>query len=207
MASLQQAIDVLDPSHDKTTEITLALSLLTELCEEKVKAFEAAVKEQLHEPATYQFIASLKEYRAYTKRDAGKVATEVADATRKFISGPTQIVDGIATLITDGLETIIGAATGQQEWVHYFIVTEARGTMRYDVRAWARKIEATAITSQIENALALGAFKSSIDVKTISLNTFLSAYSAQLEAMQVPRDKQAEYLAAARTTFENARKS
>ncbi|MBK9107348.1 MAG: hypothetical protein IPM92_02935 [Saprospiraceae bacterium] len=76
----------------------------------------------------------------------------------------------------------------------YYIVVQDYGIARYDIRIWARQIEAQGITSQIETALANVAFKSSVDISKLSFNTFLIAYGSQLEAMNFPKDKQKEYL-------------
>jgi len=215
MAVLKNAIDALDPSHDKKKELTLALNLLAELCEQKVNGFEAAVKEELRTagnaenktiPVT-EIIARHTEYRAYVKKDAGKMATEVAAAVKKFVSGgANDIIDGIASLVTTGLEAIIGGGSGDQEEMgSYYIVVQTYGIARYDIRAWSRKIEAVGITSQIETALALVAFKSSVDVMKISFNTFLLAYGAQLEAMKFPPEKQKEYIQYAKEIFDMLR--
>jgi hypothetical protein len=212
MAVLKKAIETLDPTPDKKKEITLLLSLLSELCEQKVEAFTKSVEDELRTagngenksiPVT-QIIARHKEYRAYVKADAGKIATEVSGAIKKFVSGgTTEIIDGVASLVTTGLEAIIGAGTGtQQEMSSYYIVVQDYGIVRYDVRAWARQIEAQGITSQIETALAIVAFKGSVDVTKISFNTFLIAYGTQLSQMGFAPDKQKEYLAYAKQVYD-----
>lgn len=204
MAVLRDAINQLDPAPDKKKEITLALSLLTELCEQHVESFSTKIEEELRTAGTSEnrsvpiteILARHKEYRAVVKDDAGKIATEVSAAIKKFVSGSTtDIIDGVADLVTTGLEAIIGAGTGSQSKMEsYYIVVQDYAIARYDVRAWARQIEATGITSKIESALAIVAFKSSVDINKISLNSFLLAYGSQLAAMGFPPDKQKEYI-------------
>jgi hypothetical protein len=204
MAVLKNAINALDPQPDKKKDLTLLLSLLSELCEQRVEKFVKMVEDDLRTagngenktiPVT-EILARHKEYRAYVKADAGKIATEVSAAIKKFVSGTaTDIIDGVAGLVTTGIEAIIGAGEAtQQEMSSYYIVVQDFGIARYDVCVWSRKIEAQGITSQIENALAIVAFKSSADVRKITLNTFLIAYAGQLAKMNFPPDKQLEYL-------------
>jgi hypothetical protein len=204
MSILKNAIEALDPTPDQKKEITLLLSLLSELCEQKVNEFSSNIENELRLagsgenktiPVT-EILARHREYRAYIKKDAGKIATEVSNAIKKFISGGTNdIIDGVASLVTTGIEAIIGAGSGtQQEMSSYYIIVQDYGIARYDIRVWARQIEAQGITSQIETALATVAFKSSVDISKISFNTFLIAYGSQLENMNFPKDKQREYL-------------
>jgi len=215
MAVLKKAIEALDPTPDKTKEITLLLSLLSELCEQKVEAFSTSVEDELRTagngenrtiPVT-EILARHKEYRAYIKKDAGRIATEVAGAIKKFVSGGTEeIINGVASLVTTGLEAIIGAGTGaQQETSSYYIVVQDFGIVRYDVCAWSRQIDVKGIAEHIETALALVAFKSSVDVMKISFNTFLIAYGSQLAAMNFPPEKQKEYITYAKEVFEMLR--
>lgn len=204
MAILKNAINALDPAPDRKKDITLLLSLLSELCEQKVKDFSSSIENELRIAGTgenktipvTEILARHKEYRAYIKSDAGKIATEVASAIKKFVSGgANDIIDGVASLVTTGIESIIGAGSGmQQEMSTYYIVVQDYGIARYDIRIWARQIEAQGITAQIETALANVAFKSSVDITKLSFNTFLIAYGSQLEAMNFPKDKQKEYL-------------
>jgi len=217
VAVLKNAINALDPQPDKKKEITLLLSLLSELCEQKVKDFSTAIEEELRTAGNgenrtvpvLEVLARHKEYRAYVKSDAGKIATEVSSAIKKFVSGTaTDIIDGVASLVTTGLEAIIGAGTGtQQEMSSYYIVVQDYGIARYDIRAWARQIEASGITSQIETALAIVAFKSSVDITKLSFNTFLIAYAGQLSLMNIPPDKQKEYLAYAKEIYDQLRQN
>lgn len=215
MAFLKNAINALDPAPDKKKELTLTLSLLSELCEQKVKEFTSTIENELRIAGTgenktipvTEILARHKEYRAYVKSDAGKIASEVSNSVKKFVSGGTNdIIDGISSLVTTGVEAIIGSGIGQQqEMSTYYIVVQDYGIARYDFRIWSRQVEAEGITSQIETTLACVAFKSSVDVKKISYNTFLIAYGSQMEAMNFPKDKQKEYLVYASEIYNRLR--
>jgi hypothetical protein len=204
MAVLKNAIKSLDPAPDKKTELTLLLNLLSELCEQKVTEFTMKIDHDLRTAGSEEnrsipiteILAKHTEYRAYVASDAGKIATEVSSAVKKFISGGSHdIVDGVASLVTTGIEAIIGAGQGtQQEMSSYYIVVQGLAIARYDIRAWSRRIEAVGITKQIENSMAIVAYKSSVDVNNVSLNTFLIAYETQLQAMQFTPTQQIEYL-------------
>ncbi|MBK9107347.1 MAG: hypothetical protein IPM92_02930 [Saprospiraceae bacterium] len=83
MAILKNAINALDPAPDRKKDITLLLSLLSELCEQKVKDFSSSIENELRIAGTgenktipvTEILARHKEYRAYIKSDAGKVAS------------------------------------------------------------------------------------------------------------------------------------
>lgn len=215
MAILKNAINALDPAPDKKSQITLLLALLSELCEQKVVQFTETIETELRTAGTIEnktipvteILAKHKEYRAYVKQDAGKIATEVSSAIKKFIAGSSgEIVDGISSLVTTGIEAIIGAGSGtQQEMSSYYIVVQGYGILRFDIRVWCRQIEATGITTQIETALAIVAYKSSVDVKKITLNTFLIAYQEQLSKIGIPEIKWDEYLNTAEQLFQKLR--
>ncbi|MCA1408637.1 hypothetical protein I6F26_29955 [Ensifer sp. IC3342] len=215
MAVLKNAINALDPAPDKKKEITLLLNLLSELCEQKVVEFKQSVEQDLRTagdkenrtiPVT-EVLARHNEYRAYVKDEAGKLATEVSGAVKKFVSGGSDnIISGIADLVTTGLEAILGAAEGvQAEMGSYYIVVQDYGIARYDIRAWTRRIEASGITSKIENAMAIVAFKSSVDVTKLTFNTFLLAYGEQLAAMKFPPNEQTEYIEYAEKIYDKLR--
>jgi hypothetical protein len=193
VAILKQAIESLDPSKDKKTELTLALQLLSELSKSKVDQFAEDVKTSYRTAGTGEnrtapitlVIGSHSEYRAYVKSDVSKIATDVADAVKKFVAGGSDnIVNGIAQLVTTGLTAILGSGEGiQQEMMSYYITVQTTALVRYDIYAWRRQIEATGIIKQIESCLAVYASKASVDVQKLDLNTFLLAYDQQLSKM------------------------
>ena len=204
MAVLRDAIKALDPAPDKKKELTFALNLLSELCAQKVAAFRQAIEDELRTagnsenrtiPVT-EILARHSEYRAYIKDDAGKIAKDVSTAVKKFVQGGAdKIIDGVASLVTTGLEAILGAGEGMQaELASYYIVVQDYAIARYDLRAWTRHIEAVGITSKIETAMAIVSFKSSVDVTKVSFNTFLLAYGEQLALMAFTPKEQEEYL-------------
>lgn len=215
MAILKNAINALDPTPDKKKEITLLLSLLNELCEVKVADFKNSIEQELRTagdrenrtvPVT-EILARHWEYRAYIKQDAGKLSSEISAAVKKFVSGSEDnIITGIANLVTSGLEVILGAGEGvQAEMGSYYIVVQSYGIARYDIRVWTRHVEATGVTEHIENALAIVAFKSSVDVTKLSFNTFLLAYETQLAEMQFGKKEQDEYIEHAKKIYEQLR--
>lgn len=211
MSVLKDAINSLDPAPDKKKELTLALELISELASARVRSFGEEVAtsyrtagngENRTAPITL-VIASHSEYRAYVKSDAGKIATDVAEAVKKFVAGGSDnIVSGIAQLVTTGLTAILGSGQAmQQEMRSYYITVQSRALVRYDVLAWRRMIEATGITSQIESALALYASKASIDAEKLDLNTFLLAYEDQLFKMGFTEKQTIEYMDYAESVY------
>jgi hypothetical protein len=215
MSILADAIKSLDPAPDKKTELTLALNLISELAENKVTEFKNEVDQSYRTAGTPEnrtapivmIVASHSEYRAYVKDDAGKIATEVSKAIQKFVSGgSTDIITGIADLVTTGLEAILGAGQAtQQEMRSYYITVQSRALVRYDIIAWRRNIEAKGITSKIESAMALFASKASIDVASLDLNTFLLAYEDQLTKMGFSEQENLEYIDYAEQVYNKLR--
>ncbi|MBZ9752305.1 hypothetical protein K7W42_15740 [Deinococcus sp. HMF7604] len=211
MAPLKNAINALDPTPDKKKDITLLLNLLSELSEQKVAMFTERIETELRTAGTVEnrtvpvteILANHTEYRAYVKQDAGKIAGEVTGALKKFLSGGSgDILDGIASLVTTGLEAIIGAGSGsQQEMKSYYIVVQKFGMVRFDIRAWSRQIEAQGITSQIETCMAIVAYKSSVNVKNLSFNSFLVLYQDQLAKIGIPEADWDKYLTEAEAMY------
>jgi hypothetical protein len=216
MAFLKTAIEALDPSKDKKTELTLALELLAELSAQKVQSFANAIESELRTAGSAEnktvpvseILARHTEYRAYTSQDVTKIPGEVATAVKGFITGGNDtIVDGVASLVSTALTAILGSGSGQQqEMSSYYIIVQDYAIARYDVRAWSRNIEADGIIKRIETAMAVVAFKSSVDVTKISFNTFLMAYGGQLKAIGLDAGQVKEYLDTAYQVFTDLRR-
>lgn len=212
MSILKTAIQALDPTPDKTKELSLALNLLFELAEQKKNLQEEWLKQQIRTAGTPEnpsipitnTLAWHSETRAYVKDNAGTLVNTVTDAIKKFIDGGAEnIMNGVGELLTGGLNAILGSGTGTQAEMHsYFIVVEALSIVRFDITAWQRRIEATGITSKIENALTLTAVKSSVDVDKITFNTFLQAYKTQLAKMKFGEGELVEFIKKSKEVFE-----
>lgn len=212
MSFLKNAIESLDPAPNKKTELTLALQVLFELAEQKSVLFKRDLELNLRTAGTpdnqtipvTQILAWHNETRAYVSDDASKISDVVLGSIKKFVGGGTDdIISGIGDLVTAGLEGILGAGSGTQAEMHsYYIVVEGLSIVRMDISAWSRRIEATGITTKIDNALAFQAAKSSVNVDAITFNTFLQAYKAQLEKMQLPPEKLKEFILQSKEIFE-----
>jgi|GEM_PF-192888 len=217
MSVLKNAIKAVDPTPDKKKELTLAVNLLFELAEQKKDLQEEELKQLLRTAGTPEnptipitnTLATHSETRAYVTANAGTLVDTVTGAVKKFIDGGAEnIVNGIGELITGGLEAILGAGSGTQTEMHsYYIIVEGLSIVRFDIMAWQRKIEATGITSEIENAMTLTAVKSSIDVDKITFNTFLQAYKTQLEKLNFSDEELLDFIKKSKEVFELLRDS
>lgn len=217
MSFLKNAINAIDPTPDKKKELTLAVNLLFELAEQKNALQEEALKELLRTAGTPEnptipitnTLAFHSETRAYVKSNASTLVDTVTGAVKKFINGGADnIVDGIGELVTGGLEAILGAGSGSQASMHsYYIIVEGLSIVRFDIMAWQRKIEATGITTEIENAMTFTAFKSSVDVDKITFNTFLQAYKNQLEKLKFTDAELIAFIKKSKEVFELLRDS
>ncbi|WP_335965134.1 hypothetical protein [Galbibacter sp. PAP.153] len=212
MSFLRDAIQSLDPTPDKKKELTLAVNLLFELAEQKNALQKETLKQLLRTAGTPEnptipitnTLAFHGETRAYVSENAGTLVDTVTGAIKKFIGGEADgIVDGIGELVTGGLEAILGAGEGSQSEMHsYYIIVDGLSITRLDIMAWQRKIEATGITSAIENAMTFTAVKSSVDVDKITFNTFLQAYKEQLEKMDFSDKELIEFIKRSKEIFE-----
>jgi hypothetical protein len=216
MSFLSDAINAADPSKKKTTELTLALQLLTELCNQKVESFTSAIENELRTagsgenqtmPVT-QILARHQENRAYVSSDISKIPNEVADAVQDFFTGGSEaILKGITKLVTTALTAIVGDGNAlEQEMSTYYVVVQDYGIARYDIRVFSRRIEAEGIVKHIEKALAIVAFKSSVDVSKMTFNSFLIAYSDQLKALGFDKGTVQEYVDTAWKVYSDLRR-
>jgi len=217
MSVLSDAIKAIDPTPDKTKELTLSLNLISELSESKVREFQNEVDscyrtsgtpENRKAPITF-IISTHSEYRAFVKDDVGKIQDEVGEAIKLFTAGGSEgIVNGMTQLVSTGLKTILGEGQAtQREMRSYFLTVQSRALVRYDFLAWRRNIYATGITNKMESALAVFASKASIDVHQLDLNTFLLAYEDQLHRMGFEDSEVIEYIEAAEEAFNRLRNS
>jgi len=221
MAILAKAIKAIDPTPDKKSELTLALSLLVELAENKTREFREEIEQSYRTANTTEnmtapitmVLENHSFYRAYLKSDNSKIPNEVGSAIKDFLNGGTdKIVNGVSSLVTTGLDALLGQGSAeQQEMRSYYITVQARALVRYDISAWRRTVEASAITSHLESCLAIYASKASIDVKELDLNTFLIAYENQLNKMNFTNEETLEYIEYAEKIYDklsgNSKKS
>lgn len=195
MATLRNAIKSFDPAPEKQKEMELALSLAFELAQAKCEQFKEDIAELLRTAGTPEnptipvtnTIASHYDTRAYVNENVDRIIEETQDAIEKFITGGSQnILDGIGSLLGTGINTLLGSGMGVQgQREDYFIALEGFAIVRLDVKSWFRKVEVEGITQKIESIMAFTAVKSSVDVSKISLNTFLQAYSYQLQKSKI----------------------
>lgn len=93
MAPLRTAIQAADPAPAATSEATLALSLLSDLCEQKVAVFTEQIESDLRAAGSNEnksvpvtnILARQAEYRAYVQSDEAKIPTEVTQAVANFL--------------------------------------------------------------------------------------------------------------------------
>jgi hypothetical protein len=209
MSILKDAIKSVDPTPDKTKELTLSVNLLFELADQKKSLQEEWLKNYIRTAGTKDnpsipitnTLAWHSETRAYVKKDSTDMVKNVSKALKQFISN--DMINGVAGLLSSGINSILGSGMGVQSEMHsYYIIVDGLSIIRLDVTAWQRHIEATGITKHIENAMTFTAVKSSVDVNKISFNTFLYAYQYQLENLKIETSELKKYLLEAKDVFE-----
>ncbi|MCR9153360.1 MAG: hypothetical protein NXI09_04565 [Bacteroidetes bacterium] len=211
MSVLKNAISAFDPAPEKKEEIELALNLLYDLAQSKTDAFKKDIAQSLRTAGTEenptipitQVLGAHSETRAYVSDDNSKIITETTDAIKKFVSGGSDnIINGIGSLLSTGVNALLGTGTGiQSQREDYFVAVEGLAIIRVDVKSWIRKINVQGITNKIESVLAFTAVKSSVNVDKISFNTFLQAYKYQLERTDIPQQELIEEITNAKEIF------
>ena len=190
MGKLKDMINGIDQSKDTEREIGEQLKVLTALGETKVEIFKAEIEASLKDGKTMddlkvpitKVLGSFEEYRAYTTRTQEKLMEDVSESiTTMFGGGVNNIVSGVSSLVTKGLNVILGAGSGEEMMKkEYYIVVEYPAIIRYDIAMWTRNVSVRSLQERMNNIIACVAYKSAVDVTKLDFNTFLGCYSAVL---------------------------
>ncbi len=189
MSVLKTLIQSVDSTPQVEEAIKENLATLVELAESKSQIFESEIKQDLKSgkatddltiPIT-KVTAKKIEYRAVTKTSTSDFAKEVCNSLQKIFSGDGTILTGLGDMITEGLDTVMGAGEGEEsECRSYYVVAEYPAIVRYDLAFWGRTIKAKALQQHISKAIACVAYKSAVDISKLKFNDFLTLYGPVL---------------------------
>ena len=164
---VQEQLDIL---------ISLAKSQ-TEIFQQRIEASlkDGKISDDLTIPIT-KVLAKQLESRAVYKEGSGDIVTKVTEAFKQLFNGNGQIADAVGSIISTGIDAILGAGEGTEKIVEtYYVVVEYPALVRYDISCWGRNMKATGyLTSILTSAISYTAYKSAVDVSKMDFNTFLA---------------------------------
>ena len=152
---VQEQLDIL---------ISLAKSQ-TEIFQQRIEASlkDGKISDDLTVPIT-KVLAKQLESRAVYKEGSGDIVTKVTDAFKQLFNGNGQIADAVGSIISTGIDAILGAGEGTEKIVEtYYVVVEYPALVRYDISCWGRNMKATGyLTSILTSAISYTAYKSAM---------------------------------------------
>jgi len=178
-----------DKAKSESKDIQEQLDILIKLAEGQSIIFQnkivtslkdGKINDDLTVPIT-KVLASRLETRAFVD-DSSKIAQEVTKAFNEIFNGNGKIASAVGSLITSGIDAILGAGEGIEKTVEsYYLVVEYPALIRYDISCWGRNVRAKGyLSSLLKSALAYTAYKSAVDISKLDFNTFLAAYAGVL---------------------------
>lgn len=199
MGSITSVIESIDTSDKKMEEATEALEALDALAQAKAEFFQMEIEKALITAGSDQdrkvpieaVLDSTSQTHAFFSNQVNDIGAPISKALDSFCRGSaSDIIDGVANLITDTLKEFLGESEAAEDTLHrYVVLTEEYSIIRLDLRAWQRSIKASGVRSKAEKVSAFVMVKSAVDLEKIGFNTFLYLYRAQLHSMQMePED-------------------
>lgn len=191
MGQLKEIIALADQTGKMTAEIKEALNLLYELSKQKADFFEEKIAKELRTAGTDEnptvpiakMLRSHQEIRVVTENTSNEdIKNGINTALKSVLTGSKDgIIDGLTSLIDDGLKVILGAGEGEEMEQHaYYITTDGLAIVRLDFIYWCRHITAKSITKYAKKSIVCTAVKSSVDLTRLDFNSFLFIYQEQL---------------------------
>ncbi|WP_035803315.1 hypothetical protein [Kitasatospora mediocidica] len=197
MGPIAGVIEGLDPSSKQMEEARETLEALAALAQTKAEFFEMDIEKALITAGSDQdrripieaVLESTIQTHAFTSSQVKDIGKPIAGALKSFCRGSAdEIIDGVATLVTEVLADFLGGSEGSESTLHrYVVLTEEYSIIRLDLRAWQRSIESSGIRKKAEKVSAFVMVKSAVDLRKIGFNTFLYLYRGQLNAMRMDR--------------------
>lgn len=170
---VQEQLDIL---------ISLAKSQ-TEIFQQRIEASlkDGKISDDLTVPIT-KVLAKQLESRAVYQEGSKDIVNKVTEAFKQIFNGNGQIADAVGSIISTGIDAILGAGEGMEKTVEtYYVVVEYPALIRYDICCWGRNMKATGyLTTILTSAVSYTAYKSAVDVSKMDFNTFLAAYAGIL---------------------------
>lgn len=211
MAAIRDIIKSVDQSKEVAAETKETLKILMSMAESKADLFEKEIEndliigkttDNLTIPIT-KVMQHHKEYRAKTS-SGSKIIDEIGKSFSEIFSGDANIAKSICTIINTAFNAMMGAGKGQEGVsIDYKVVAEYPAIVRYDFRFWYRNIESQGIFKYMENAFAITAVKSVVDISKLSFHDFIALYGPILtQAFSSDKTKIKKFLTEAKEIYD-----
>ncbi|WP_331740343.1 hypothetical protein [Streptomyces cyaneofuscatus] len=195
VGAIRSVVQQLDPSSQALEEQQQLVETLARLAESKAEFFELQIRTSMRTAGGSEndtipveaVLDSVTETHAYSGKSSANIGDSVTRALKSFCGGSKdEIINGVGTLITDGLSTFLGDASASDTTMQrYYVMAEGFSIVRIDLCAWQFNVDAKGIQGAVEKVGAFVAVKSAVDLSKVRFNTFLNIYARQLESMQL----------------------
>ena len=212
MGKLIDVVNQFDTSGEQKDEITETLNLLVELTKARAEHFKQEIEDDLNRsriigkeksidslrPPISSVIDSRVEYRCVTQDGSSDIIDKIMESISTIINKKTikNILKGIANTINEALIPLLGQASGSEKYCKAtYTFIEGSGNLasivRLDWCIWGRSVSAKSIKEKIDTTLACVAYKSVVNAKQITFDTFRTLYMPILEASEITDTREA----------------
>lgn len=187
MGVLRSIVQEADSSEKVEAAIKENLAVLVKLAETKSQLFEENIRmnlisgkipgdTNLEIPIT-KVLAKKVEYRAISSIGDADVAGNITKSLSEIFSDRANILNGLSSIISSGLNTIMGTGEGEEsEYRSYYVVAEYPAIVRFDICFWLRAIKTQGLQVHLNKVLTCVAYKSAVNIKNLDFNDFLALY-------------------------------
>jgi hypothetical protein len=192
MSIARDFVNKFDATKDITEEIRSSVQYLMEIAESKADGFEKDIAIDLSTGKTLdgitvaitKKIASKKFYHVMTKDSVSGKVGRVSDAiTSMFTGSAPDIIKGITSIVSEGVDMVLGASEGSAlKYSSYLVTVNYPAIVRFDYTLWSHSVRASHIRDHVENMIAAYACVSAVDVSKLDFNTFLAITTPVLNA-------------------------
>lgn len=189
MAKLRDVVQKADANDQVKTEVKDTLNLLYADAQKNAEKEILIMKERLitereAKDPTYIPITVFINEEIFTRAVTAKTTDPLKgllDGVKDVFSGDAKIATGIADVLKNSLDAVLGTAEGtEMEKKRYEVVVELPAIVRYDIYLWSRTVKSAGLKQELQKAVACGVVKSAVDVTKISFATFISVYGEVL---------------------------
>lgn len=191
MAKLRSVIDSCDASKEMEQVIKEQLETLMQLADKNADLAVANIEARLKDGKTSDsnlevpisvVLQKTRETRAVTTESNSDIIKKISDSISKFFTpGKEEILRGVAGILSDTFDALMGAGEGLElKQDLYIVAVEYPAVVRMDFSAWVRNTRASGIREKCKSAISVVAYKSAVNVSKLDFATFVTIYSSLL---------------------------
>ena len=118
--------------------------------------------------------------KAYTSDNAKNISSVVNDSIKGFVAGDNETA--VTGLVSGFVNILFGSTEGSEtEIVRYCAILEGVSMVRLDFAGWSRSVTSSALKSKCDRVSAFVLYRSIVDMKSVSLNDFISVYQSTVK--------------------------